>query len=383
MRKGSPYLVVGAGYQGLTFALEAARRGLPVVLLEKSARVGGMARSFTHEGFTCDFGMHGFISQDRRLTGMMKDLLGANFSAFRVRPASWFGPGDIVEDRRFFPDRARYPYPHLFTGTSRRLETEVWNCMRIYNPPTAIYPKKGGFGRVFEDMAAEIRRRGGRILLGSSLAAGDLKVSGGRVVSARLRGRWTAVAGCYWAAGAQRVADPNSRLLLYHFFLKGRTPSPYHWVRIALENPLVPPLVYYPSNFSRANAPRGCYSVAAALPVYQARANAPRDKKRLLDWFSRSPEDFQPWLTRFLSRAGFFPEKNLLGVRQDSIPLPQDRFGRKRFKKRDGLRAVRASNFWEADDWLKEIPGDSWMPSMMRSALRAAEDVLPAAAERR
>ena len=43
--KAPPYLVVGAGAQGLTFALALAERGLPVVLIERSGRVGGFARS--------------------------------------------------------------------------------------------------------------------------------------------------------------------------------------------------------------------------------------------------------------------------------------------------------------------------------------------------
>ena len=44
-----PIVVVGAGITGCVTALELARRGHKVVLIEKDSRVGGLAKTFRHE----------------------------------------------------------------------------------------------------------------------------------------------------------------------------------------------------------------------------------------------------------------------------------------------------------------------------------------------
>jgi protoporphyrinogen oxidase len=56
---GSTDLVIlGAGPAGLAAAWRAARRGLSVVVLEKSTQVGGLAGSFEVDGITVDYGSH-------------------------------------------------------------------------------------------------------------------------------------------------------------------------------------------------------------------------------------------------------------------------------------------------------------------------------------
>ena len=49
-------VIVGAGLSGLVCALELAKAGAPLLLLEKSSRVGGRIGSIYEDGYTFDLG---------------------------------------------------------------------------------------------------------------------------------------------------------------------------------------------------------------------------------------------------------------------------------------------------------------------------------------
>ncbi|MGB3256913.1 MAG: FAD-dependent oxidoreductase, partial [Ornithinimicrobium sp.] len=51
-------IVLGGGPAGIATALEAAERGLDVVLLERASSTGGMAGSFDCDGVRVDYGSH-------------------------------------------------------------------------------------------------------------------------------------------------------------------------------------------------------------------------------------------------------------------------------------------------------------------------------------
>jgi len=54
-----PVIVLGAGFAGLTAAVELKRQGVPVIVLEAAPVIGGLARSHKDEdGFTMDIGAH-------------------------------------------------------------------------------------------------------------------------------------------------------------------------------------------------------------------------------------------------------------------------------------------------------------------------------------
>ena len=57
----SPVIVVGGGLAGIAAALECARRGAAVTLLESRGRLGGAAYSFTRDGISADNGQHVFL----------------------------------------------------------------------------------------------------------------------------------------------------------------------------------------------------------------------------------------------------------------------------------------------------------------------------------
>jgi protoporphyrinogen oxidase len=76
---GGPAVVVaGAGPAGLTAALELTRAGRPVVLVEREAEVGGLARTVERAGYRFDLGGHRFFTRVPEVRALWDDLLGAD-----------------------------------------------------------------------------------------------------------------------------------------------------------------------------------------------------------------------------------------------------------------------------------------------------------------
>ena len=57
--------VIGGGLSGLGVAWRLARQGLPVTLLEKSDRTGGVIVSRREEGYLCEGGLE--LSDERKI----------------------------------------------------------------------------------------------------------------------------------------------------------------------------------------------------------------------------------------------------------------------------------------------------------------------------
>ncbi len=71
-------VVFGAGVAGLSVAYELAKNNINVDIIEKDSQVGGLAKSFTKNGFTFDLGPHFFLSKDEYISNTIHDLLEDN-----------------------------------------------------------------------------------------------------------------------------------------------------------------------------------------------------------------------------------------------------------------------------------------------------------------
>ncbi len=69
-----PIVIIGAGFTGLAAAYEITRRGIPVVVLEESSSIGGLAGSFEINGQQVEKFYHHWFSSDRYVIELVKEL---------------------------------------------------------------------------------------------------------------------------------------------------------------------------------------------------------------------------------------------------------------------------------------------------------------------
>ncbi len=94
MNRATPIAIVGAGYAGLSCAVELALRGFPVSVFESSRTPGGRARVVTVGSLALDNGQHILLGAYRETQRLMRrvganpDRLYASRSACTIR-AKW------------------------------------------------------------------------------------------------------------------------------------------------------------------------------------------------------------------------------------------------------------------------------------------------------
>jgi protoporphyrinogen oxidase len=76
--QSADFVVLGGGVAGLTIAREIARAGRSVVVVERGATVGGLARTFRRDGFSFDLGGHRFHSNNPDVVNWLKELMGGD-----------------------------------------------------------------------------------------------------------------------------------------------------------------------------------------------------------------------------------------------------------------------------------------------------------------
>jgi protoporphyrinogen oxidase len=74
-----PVVVIGAGPAGLTAALQLAQAGIPVLVVEASQRVGGLAQTIDYKGFRFDIGGHRFFTKVPAVRDLWRSMLGPDF----------------------------------------------------------------------------------------------------------------------------------------------------------------------------------------------------------------------------------------------------------------------------------------------------------------
>jgi oxygen-dependent protoporphyrinogen oxidase len=69
-----PVIVIGGGITGLTAAFSLKRRGVPVLLLEASARLGGVIQSARSGGYLAEFGPNSILETSPVISALVHDL---------------------------------------------------------------------------------------------------------------------------------------------------------------------------------------------------------------------------------------------------------------------------------------------------------------------
>ncbi len=112
-------IIVGAGIGGLTCASWLALKSKKVLVLEKNGFIGGRCASYKKQGFTIDFGIHGFSLGEK---GPLQDVMRAAKSKIRINPPllSWF------KFRTYLKYKESILYPALPVNF-----THFWNLFRI------------------------------------------------------------------------------------------------------------------------------------------------------------------------------------------------------------------------------------------------------------
>jgi len=198
LRKPDHVVVLGGGIAGLTTGLELLRRGYRITLIERANRVGGLARTFVHDGYRFDIGGHRFHSDDPTLVIWLRDLLGDDLLRVQRHSRIWLS-NRFVDYPLQFPNALR-----VFTPTQ---------MVRILASYAAAMVRTGldgkGPDRSFEDWVV---RRFGRALYDVYFKPYTEKVWG--IPCSELSADWA----------AQRISLPNLSETIRRTLYPGRNP---------------------------------------------------------------------------------------------------------------------------------------------------------------
>ncbi|MEA5511404.1 FAD-dependent oxidoreductase [Crocosphaera sp. UHCC 0190] len=108
-------VVVGAGLAGLACAYELSQRGFKVILLEKSANLGGKIASWTiefgQESFQMEHGFHGFFPQYYNLKSIINDLkIKDNFKSLDFYSVVFSPETYSYQPEIFYPSHSAFPW---------------------------------------------------------------------------------------------------------------------------------------------------------------------------------------------------------------------------------------------------------------------------------
>jgi protoporphyrinogen oxidase len=74
-----PVLVLGAGPAGLTAGYLLAKQGKPVIVLESTGQVGGLARTEVRDGYRFDLGGHRFFTKVKEVDALWHEIMKEEF----------------------------------------------------------------------------------------------------------------------------------------------------------------------------------------------------------------------------------------------------------------------------------------------------------------
>jgi protoporphyrinogen oxidase len=167
-----PVVVVGAGPAGLTAGYLLAKKGQPVIVLESTDQVGGIARTEVRDGYRFDLGGHRFFTKVKEVDDLWHEIMKEEFLK-RPRQSRIYWRGKFLE------------YPLQGMDVIKKLgPVELALCLLSYLW-AAIKPK--GREESFEDW---VSNRFGKRLYGHFFKSYSEKVWG--VPASEIRAEWAA-----------------------------------------------------------------------------------------------------------------------------------------------------------------------------------------------
>lgn len=117
--------ILGAGIAGLASAWRLQKLGIESLVLEKQNYIGGLARSFTWNGFPCDFAAHRLFTRDEVILQQLLNLVPMGRHVRRSRiflGGKWLSdPLDVVELAGARPAPQRLSMLWTYLARPRRL----------------------------------------------------------------------------------------------------------------------------------------------------------------------------------------------------------------------------------------------------------------------
>src|SRR5947209_8079804 len=91
-----PVLALGGGPAGLTAGYLLAKQGKPVIVLESTSHVGGIARTEVRDGYRFDLGGHRFFTKAKEVDDLWHEILSDEFLR-RPRKSRIYWNGKFLE----------------------------------------------------------------------------------------------------------------------------------------------------------------------------------------------------------------------------------------------------------------------------------------------
>jgi protoporphyrinogen oxidase len=369
--------IVGAGVAGLTIGYQLAQRGYVVTVLERNDVVGGLGRSWHYGDFHFDVGPHRFHTENPRVAAFIRSVLGeeareiprksgvrmfGRFHEWPLRPSILLampfslmlrGAKDLVfrehlEGESFEADvinkygRTLYeiffaPYTKKFlfysaaelhrdwarAGVNRAVidkrahSDNLWSLLKNTLLPQPVdtmflYPPHG-VGRFSDLAAAEIERRGGRVLLGRPVTA--VEASAGRVRAVVAGGERLPCDNMVWTGPITEIAGhlgtPPVDLeylstIFYNFEIARPDKFPFQWTYYGGDE--IFSRVSAPAVFADTMAPPGKSGLCVEMTCLRGDAR----------W--QAPERFTDAIVRDLVRTGTIDAAtDILGVHIEPV----------------------------------------------------------------
>src|SRR3982074_786430 len=92
-----PVVVLGGGPAGLTAGYQLSKKGKPVIVLESSDQVGGIARPEERDGYRFDLGGHRFFTKVKEVDDLWHEIMKEEFLR-RPRPSRIYCRGKVLPD---------------------------------------------------------------------------------------------------------------------------------------------------------------------------------------------------------------------------------------------------------------------------------------------